>query len=72
MMKPRADAIVSFGGAAGLRSLVLPFIEEFDQEVVVVDQVEPDVAIRAGVSDDPDAIASWQTALAVALGTDLS
>lgn len=72
MMKPRADAIVSFGGAAGLRSLVVPFIEEFDQEVVVVDQVEPDVAIHAGVSDDPDAMASWQTALAVALEADLS
>lgn len=71
MMQPRADAIVAFGGAPGLRSLVLPFIEEFDQEVVVVDQVEADVVIHAGVADDPDAVASLQTALALALGADL-
>lgn len=68
--RPTSDAIVACGNLPGLRSFVLPIVEEFDQDVLVVDQPDADVRHEADVSDEPDQIAALQVVLATALRTD--
>jgi hypothetical protein len=49
---------------------VLPLVEEFDQEVVVLDQPDDDLPAEEGLISDPDQQAALQVAAVVALGTD--
>lgn len=66
----RADAVVAFGGLPRLRSFVMPLVEELDQDVMVIDQPEPGVAMHRELSADPDTISSVQVVLAAGLRLD--
>ena len=69
-MGPRTRPMVACGDIPGLRSFVLPLVEEFDQEVVVLDQPDDDLPAEEGLISDPDQQAALQVAAVVALGTD--
>ena len=70
VMGPRTRPMVACGDIPGLRSFVLPLVEEFDQEVVVLDQPDDDLPAEEGLISDPDQQAALQVAAVVALGTD--
>jgi len=70
LLTPRCRSVIAFGGMPGLRSFVLPLVEELDEDVTVIDQPEAGLTTAAQVSTDPDAIGCLQVLLATALGLD--